>query len=403
MANHRQVFGKLRLPLLAMGLLALGSLNATQLAASAASGATPTPPVASTTNDPIAHYRAYEAAIARGDTLAASQSAVLAWQTGERVWSGQNANLPGLAFNAAWSLGLVNKINEAQAPARRAVALAAQNPGSVEPKEAAFLLAYADMVAAPSKSRVETFNVAARALDGGGWGDWLLARAYVDGSRIALEVALPRVSRQLVDRGLTEANRVMPENTALRTNLLVLRTQSSLQLREFSQAITETMEARRSYGAPKSERDVNWAALAAWEAASRAVYESVKGPRIETGSRIANGDVLPKWDEAEEKRLLGQRPECADLEIKRRGRAGPQGIAFPPQEQRDSYAGGAYVRAHLDGAGKVVNADVLAALPRPAFGLAAQQGIQNWQYDMPSNTPEACRFVDVVVMYAFMN
>ncbi|MEN9856734.1 MAG: hypothetical protein RLZZ157_1860, partial [Pseudomonadota bacterium] len=371
MAKYRRVFGKLRAPLLAIGLLAWGSLSTTQLAASEPSGASPTAAVAGATNDPIAHYRAYEAAIARGDILAASQSAVLAWQTGERVWNGKNANLPGLAFNAAWSLGLVNKISEAQAPARRAAALATQYPGTVDPKEAAFLLAYADMVAAPSKSRVETFNVAARALDGGGWGDWLLARAYVDGARIALEVALPRVSRQFVDRGLTEANRVMPENIVLRTNLLVLRTQSSLHLRQFSQAITETMDARRSYGAPKSERDTNWAALAAWEAASRAVYESVKRPRIVTGSRIANGEVLPEWDEAEAKKLSGKRQECEDLEIKRRGQGGPQGIVFPPQELRDSFVGGAFVRAHLDGKGNVMNADVLAALPRPTFGLAA--------------------------------
>jgi hypothetical protein len=40
-------------------------------------------------------------------------------------------------------------------------------------------------------------------------------------------------------------------------------------------------------------------------------------------------------------------------------------------------------------------------LPRPAFGTAAQAGIQNWRYELPANTPPQCRVVDVTVMYAF--
>lgn len=393
--SAKRAFGAL---LLAGTLLPLGTL------ANADTVTTPAQTIsAASSDDPLAYYRSYEAAIARGDILAASQAAVLAWQTGERVWNGSNANLPGLAFNAAWSLGLANKITEAQAPARRAVALAAQNPGSVEPKEAAFLLAYADMMVAKSKSRVEAFNVAARAIDNGGWEDFLLTRAYLDGSRIALEVALPRLSRQFVDRGLVEAARVSPSNDAIRTNLLVMRTQSSLQLREYRLAVSEAMEARRSYGPPKSQRDLNWAALAAWEAAGRAVFESVKGPSLPTGSRISREEQMPIWDKAENQRLAGQPAECVDIEIKRKGRAGPQGIEFPSQEQRDSYAGGAYVRAQLSADGKVATTDILASLPRPAFGIAAQEGIKSWQYDIPAGTPQQCQYVDVVVMYAFMN
>ena len=353
------------------------------------------------TDDPIAHYRAYEAAIARGDLEAASMAAVTAWRTGERVWNGNNPNLPGLAFNAAWSLGLVNKMGEAREPARRAVALAAVSPDKVNPKEAAFLLAYADMMVTPTKATVENLDKATLVLDGGGWEDFLLASAYIDGARAALGLQMTRTGINLIGRGQVEAKRIMPSNLNMLTNFLILKTQSSLQLREYSQAVRDIMDARRVYGVPKSERDINWAALAAWEAASRAIHESVRGPNLNTGTRLSRADNLPEWDVAEARLLTGKPAECAAIDIPRRGRSGPQGIRFPSREQRDMFAGGAYVRAFLDDAGKVVRTDVLSSLPRPAFGLAAQEGIQSWQYDIPPSTPAQCKVVDVTVIYAF--
>jgi tetratricopeptide (TPR) repeat protein len=382
--------------------LALGGAASAQSTSPAAAVSTATAPTLDP-NDPIAHYRAYEAAIARGDLTGASTAATLAWQIGERVWNGANPNLPGLAFNAAWAMGLANKIAEAQAPARRAVALAAQNPAAVDQKEAAFLLAYSNIMVNKNRQNLDALNVATKALDNGGWGDLLLARAYQDGAQVALEVRASRLARDLVERGLAETTRVAPGNNGLRTNFLVLRTQSSLQLREYDRAIVEVMDARRSYGVPKSERDVDWAALAAWEAASRAVRTSVQGPTYGTGSRLPKSRDASEWSKEELMALSGQPASCKGIDITRRGRSGPQGIAFPAQEQSDRYAGGAYVRARLDGTGKVINADVLSALPRPAFGVAAKRGIVNWQYDMPAGTPTECQYVDVVVMYAFMN
>jgi Gram-negative bacterial TonB protein C-terminal len=371
--------------------------------AAAAPPAIMPPALPAISNDPLAHYRAYEAAIARSDFTSASAAAMLAWQTGESVWNGNNPNLPGLAFNAAWTLGLINKINEAQAPARRAVALGVQYPGSVDAKEAAFLLAYADLMASKSKRHLDAFNKSSVALDNGGWSDFLLALSYADSAQISLEFELPRLARDLIDRGLAETARVAPGNNVIRTNLLVLRTQSSMRLRQYSEAVGEAMEARRSYGKPKSERDLNWAALAAWENASRAVYESVKGPAVKTGSRIVRPGGVPQWQEGELVSLSGQPKECEDIKITRLGPPGPQGIAFPPQEQRDSYAGGAYIRARLDGDGKVISTDILAALPRPAFGAAAEIGIRKWQFSLPASTPVQCRVVDIPVMYAFVD
>jgi hypothetical protein len=234
-----------------------------------------------------------------------SEAAVLAWQTGERVWKGNNPNLAGLAFNAAWSLTLANRFAEVPEPARRALALIAQKPGTADPKEAAFLLAYADMMVTNSKANVQAFNVAAKAVENVGWNDLLLSRAYLDGARTALEVSLSRTARNLVDRGLVEVARVAPNNETLRTALLIMRTQSSLQLREYAQAVSEVMEARRSYGPPRVERDVNWANLAAWEAASRAIYESAYGPNPPTGSRIRSFGKMAEWTKEERAALSG--------------------------------------------------------------------------------------------------
>jgi TonB family protein len=371
----------------------------------AAFGASSTAPAAPIVNadDPIAHYRAYEAAIAAGDMNAASAAAVTAWRTGERVWNGNNPNLPGLAYNAAWSLGLAGKIEQAREPARRAAAFSATNPDKVAPKEAAFLLAYANLMTAPTKANVEAYNVATRAVDQGGWGDFLLARSYSDGARTALNLKMPRIARDMVERGLAEVTRIAPESLVLRTNLLVLRTQSSLQMREFGQAVNEVMDARRAYGRPRSDRDTNWAALSAWEAASRAVYLSVYGNDggPPTGSRIDNNRRPAQWTEEETTAISSQTPVCPKESLRRVGLGGPSGISFPTKESNDGYAGGALVRAQLDAEGRVTSTDILASLPRPSFGDAAVNGIKGWRYNLPANWPVECRFVDITLVYAF--
>jgi hypothetical protein len=357
---------------------------------------------ATNSDDPIAYYRAYETAIAAGDVAAAQVAAGSAWRTGERVWAGNNPNLAGLAFNAAWSLGLAGKIGDAREPARRAVELAARYPDKVKMSEAQFLAAYAELVNTPTKRNLDRFQAAASGVGNGGWGDYLLPRAYVDAARFAISLDAPRLGRQMVDLGLVEADRLAPNNTNLRTSLMILRTQSSMKLRQYGQAVNEAMDARRAYGPKKLDRDVNWATLAAWESASRAVYQSIYDIGPVTGSRIpSREDVAKEWGE-EEAKLLNASPTVCDNEgIKRTGSTGPAGISFPQQAVDDGYAGGAIVRASLDAQGNVVSTDILASLPRPNFGTAAADGIKGWKYDVPANIDAACRFVDVQLIYAF--
>jgi hypothetical protein len=385
----------------------LALISSPVLAASADTATTPPPTsvtATTTADDPLVFYRAYETAIGAGDIVAASTAAVTAWRTGERVWNGNNPNLPGLAFNAAWSLGLAGKISEAREPARRAVALAPASAGSVNPKEAAFLLAYADLIASPTKASVERLDTATRALGATDWGDFLLARSYVDGARVALNASMPRVARDMVDRGLGEVTRLGLNDTGLRTNLLVLRTQSSLQLRAFGRAVIEVMEARRAYGRPKSARDLNWASLAAWESASWAVYTSVYGSNgtETTGSRIARDDRPKSWTKEERLALSDNSDGCGEVDFKRAGRGGPVGISFPSKEANDGYAGGAFVRATIDNEGRVIATDILASLPRASYGAAAVEGIKGWQYVIPAGTPTQCRTVEIMLSFAFV-
>jgi tetratricopeptide (TPR) repeat protein len=362
-------------------------------------------PASINSDDPLEHYRVYEAAVARRDMPAASDAANLAWRTGERVWPTGNPNLAGLAFNAAWALGLSNRIGEAQEPARRAVALAQQNPGSIDLNEARFLSAYADLMAKGTNlaaGDIEAFSEVAKTVENGGWGDYLLPNALFDASRALLAKNKPRLMRDLTERGLAEVVRLAPNDQNLRTNLLIIKTQAALQSRDFALAITDAMAARRTYGVPKTARDVNWASLLAWELATRAVYESIRGPDQATGSRVSARNRAPQWEEGEEQRLRNEPPECREFKIKRIG-SGPTGIAFPIKESSDGFAGGAIIRASLDESGRVTNADVLAALPRPSFGTAAQQGIMNWRYEVPAGTPAQCRQADVTLVYAFQN
>jgi hypothetical protein len=355
-------------------------------------------------DDPFAHYRAYEAAISAGNIQAASEAAQKAWRTGERVWNGDNPNLPGLAFNAAWTLGLLNKTAEAREPALRAVALAAQYPDKVNIKEAQFLATYATLVAQPSRGQIDAFDTAAKALEGSAWDDFLLARSYSDAARIALNFNQARKAQQFVARGLAETQRLGGDNSNLRTNFQVMQTMTSLQLGDYRRAVTEAVEARRIYGRPKSERDLNWASLAAWEAAARSVYLSRRLSPSSTGTRIQNReDAPPDWNKDELRALSGGPEECRDIELKRSGRDGPQGITFPASEMSDGMVGGAIVKAQLDQTGHVLSTDILASLPRPVFGSAAAQGISGWRYELPPGLPEQCRFVNVTVMYVFEN
>jgi hypothetical protein len=386
------------------GLLAcLIVIGAPSLAKAYEPNATVTTAATQSGNDPIAHYRAYEAAIAAGDVNGAQVAAMSAWQTGEQVWAGNNPNLPGLAYNAAWSLGLAGKIADAREPARRAVELAGQYPDKVNMREAAFLDAYARLVNTPTKSSLDRFQTAAANVSNGGWSDYLLPIAYVDAAKIAISVDAPRLGRDLVDLGLREAQQLAPNDNNLRTNLMVLRTQSSLKLRLFGQAVNEAMEARRAYGPQKQQRDANWAMLAAWESASRAVYQSIYNDGPATGSRIRSREqTANNWETDEYKKLTASPIPCDNEGIKRRGPGGPVGISFPIAESNDGMVGGATVRASLDPQGNVIETDILASLPRPSFGTAAATGIAGWKYDVPSDVTSQCRFVDVQLIYAFV-
>jgi TonB family protein len=356
---------------------------------------------AAQSDDPLTYYRAYEVAFAAGDVVAASGAARSAWQTAERVWDADNPNIAGLAFNAAWSMALNGKVAEARDPARRAVALATRFPDKVNVKEAQFLDAYANLIAAPNAASLAAFQPAALAVGNGGWGDYLLPKSYIDAARIALNVNNARLARQFIDVGLTEQERLAPNNTNLRMGFFILRTQASLVLENYAQAVNEAMEARRAYGPQKSERDVNWATLSAWESAARAVYESVYDVETRIGSRvIQQTDRAGKWDDEELMQLNRPPFTCTNARITRRG-SGPTGINFPTRESYDGLAGGAFVRARLDPEGRVISTDILASLPRPAYGTAAVEGIRTWRYNVPADTPEACRYVDVELSYSF--
>ncbi len=143
--------------------------------------------------------------------------------------------------------------------------------------------------------------------------------------------------------------------------------------------------------------------MSAWESAARAVYVSVYDVESRIGSRVIHQTAQAgKWDDEELMRLNRPPFACTNDRITRRG-SGPTGINFPTRESSDGLAGGAFVRAKLDTEGRVISTDILASLPRPVYGTAAVDGIRTWRYNVPADTSEACRYVDVQLSYAFPN
>lgn len=342
--------------------------------------------------DPIGLYRQYEAAFARNDLPEAATLAVAAWRAGELAWPQGNPNLPGLAYNAGWTLTILRRHAEALEPSRRALALAEGNQ-DLEP-QSALLVAFLNLRLADAETLdlalVRSVRDAAQVLSAQKWDDELLPVAWHAAAHAAGQRGNWRLAGQIAGEGIASIERVTNFALSTKTAMQVIRARSLIEGRSYRDAVEAAMQARRGYGPPVAETDSNWAQLAAWEAAARALALS---------GDVNLGKALD-WPLEEAWQVGPVSAECLAGGLPERRKApGEQAIRYPASQQRESRVGGAIVRARLDATGAVTSVEPMASIPNSMWAEAAATGIRTWAWDLPDGLPESCRFVVVTVMY----
>jgi hypothetical protein len=187
-----------------LGSNAFAQASAKKLKAGAVAAA---PAAANTDLSSRSLYQEFNTALARGDYSKAADVSLEAWRDGERLFGRNSPFAASLAFNAAWTLGLANRFAEAREPAQRAVSLSRNSDGLVDPLEATFILAYANLSLVPDRTNLDRFNEAARNIESRAQKDSVLERSFSDAAKVALSLGLPSLAEELILRGTQASQR----------------------------------------------------------------------------------------------------------------------------------------------------------------------------------------------------
>jgi TonB family protein len=391
--------------LVSLGLsLIMGASLMIGPAQASGSGETPTTVSASAVDpaDPIAAYRAYEAAVNAGNLQDAATQAHRAWQLAETKWGATRANTASLAFNAAWSAALIGKGPERIDAAQRAVDLAELGKDAYPADDAKFLLAYARFLALPTEERANNFeplSVAARAVEGT-WNDFLIIDALVNSAYASVGYSRGRKTMDLADRALAVITRLKPDDNNQKAVAYTLRGQGRLfTRRDYDEAMADFVQARVLYGPMRRTDDTTWGHLAAWEAAARSLGLSNNEVGERTGTRIARRSGRPiSLDEAQTRAIYGDDYSKCD-QVKRKTSIGSS-VQYPQEAINRGIVAGIVVRTDIGADGRTQNVRLLGAVPGQMFGEAALRGVRTWRYEVPEGTPAKC-MVDRDVYMSF--
>jgi hypothetical protein len=343
--------------------------------------------------DPMIAYRAYDQAVAEGKLTDAAAHAQVAWKNAETTWGPTNANMAGLAFNAAWSHALIGKVPEGLDAAKRAVELSEVGAKAYKASEAQFLLAYAEFEAAEQgqkRKKLDALDKAAKAIEGS-WGDMLVADALTKGSILASVTAQNAMGADLAARSLAEVQRLSPNDNSRLSMVYLAQAISKLDdTRTLGAAHEDIIKARVLYGQMQTPEDRIWGTLSAWEMVAIGLIQSTSGA-LGTGSRITRANTEPRaYRKAEIAKIFTDKPAGCDgiTRLKRK----PVGRDIEPM--RVSYfsvnLGGVHVVVDLAPDGRVLNPRVTGVVPDQYYAEATLKGISTWQYELPANAPAAC-------------
>ncbi|WP_085338226.1 energy transducer TonB family protein [Aquidulcibacter paucihalophilus] len=344
------------------------------------------------TVDPMVAYRAYDQAVAEGKLAEAAVHAQTAWKNAEAAWGPKNANTAGLAFNAAWSLALVGKAPQGMDAAKRAVELADVGAKAYKASEAQFLLAFAELQAAPvgqKRQKAEALDSAAQAIEGS-WGDTLIVDSLVEASITLSTMGRSKRGAELAARSATELDRLLPNDQSRRALTLLARAVSKLaDIDKVPSAYSDAVDARLAYGKMRRPDDAMWGMLSAWELVIRGLHEAGRGSRSTIGTNIMRDRYkLREITPEEYAQLEVFLPECRDLKFKRR--KGAEEIEPNPIGGFSINLGGVHIKTDLSPAGDVLNPRVIGVVPDARYSEASLKAISTWKYDLPPNAPATC-------------
>lgn len=344
------------------------------------------------TVDPMVAYRAYDQAVAEGKLAEAAVHAQTAWKNAEAAWGPKNANTAGLAFNAAWSLALVGKAPQGMDAAKRAVELADVGAKAYKASEAQFLLAFAELQAAPvgqRRQKAEALDSAAQAIEGS-WGDTLIVDSLVEASITLSTMGRSKKGAELAARSATELDRLLPNDQSRRALTLLARAVSKLaDIDKVPSAYSDAVDARLAYGKMRRPDDAMWGMLSAWELVIRGIHEAGRGSRSTIGTNIMRDRYkLREITPEEYAQLEVFLPECHDLKFTRR--KGAEKIEPNPIGGFSINLGGVHIKTDLSPAGDVLNPRVIGVVPDARYSEASLKAISTWKYDLPPNVPATC-------------
>lgn len=323
-------------------------------------------------------YARYNDALAAGNYAEADTAAYQAWSlsdTPETV-SKQTAIL---AYNLAWLRALRGEFSKAEAPAQRAAELAVEHPDSgVDPRNARMILQMAAF--AEDEDDEALAEAVGRAVRSPQADLELIGLAYSQLSKAEFLDADHREALKYAEAGLEVGGDAISKATWL--NLMVMKGASQILDRKPVDGAKTLGEAEPVLG-PQTpgELDYHYIAMRAWQRVAVAMIESDTTLRRDQ-SETESWDVMNLTPD--------EPPECEESEWD--SRVLPQ---FPHAVARRGGYGVVTIGYDLSKEGRVVNPEVLYALPRERFEDVILESMEHWKMNI-ANLPESCLSNQVV-------
>lgn len=401
------------LALLAAGCLALSAAALAQTPAPTTPPAAPASPAAA--NPVMAHFRAYRAALDRGDMRAAEVEAAAAYEASV-ARDGDGGSTGVLAVNLAQARLSLRRVDDAYQPALRAFTIAANGGRNLDPLLTRLVLGRAELTEArwrqgrdrlqaaiaeaqPRKDMSgEVYNAAADL------GRWLLVQEQFAGAQQAWEVAIKVANDAGGESDYARAEARMSHAATLIAQGMSATANSQSRPTDtrifasaddmFAQADQELFEAQGIIGPY---------AFAATEgdglSLGHKMYGSIVAWRGLVKTFVSSRGLRPLQQRAPQFRVEQEddRPLC-DMRLV--AKPEPQ---FPPGAQTAFSTGSVVVRIKLDATGRVTDSRVAAAVPERWFKDSVDRVAGQWKVEREPSSAANCRYQPVMfVTYQFL-
>lgn len=358
----------------------------------------------SPSNPVVAHFRAYQAALERGDLASAETEANAALEASV-ARSGDGGSTGALAINLAQTRLMQGKRAEAYEPAMRAFTIASSGGANLDPLLTRILLGRAELTderwrqgrdrlqAAIAESRArpdlnaETYNAAADL------GRWLFNQEQFSGALDAWEIAKQMAdaagggndyARAEARMGHAVASFTRAMTSVVETQARPTGTRLDLNADEaFSSANEELLEAQNLIGpfafTPSSDGGITlgqsmYASIVAWRTLLSAFAQS-RGfrslPVTVAEFQVSQADPRPV---CRTRPIVEPRPD------------------FPTGASTAFAAGAVVVRFSIDESGHVIDRRVAAAIPGRWFREAVERVAPRWSVERLPDSDPNCRY-----------